>query len=172
MSKWNVGDRVQTDETVDNKTVFHVGAVTEVNTHEEKRTRRDWYSNKDVEYTEVVVDNIKVKWDDGEEESLDQYDVYAEDTEVERSFRAVAADASRRIEEKLALASKYLDEAVEISNETGVPFHTGISFLSQSYFPGNTSEKFEDVDTDFINDITGAYHSEYGDEGWQHSAVC
>lgn len=172
MSKWNVGARVQTDEVVDGKTIFHVGAVTEVNTHEEQRTKRDWYSNKDTTYTEVVVDNIKVKWDNGLEETLGQYEVYPEDSEAERQFRAVAADASRRIEEKLALASKYLDEAVEISDETGVPFHTGISFLSQSYFPGNTGEKFEDVDSEFVNEISGAYHSEYGEQGWQHSAVC
>lgn len=172
MSKWKVGDRVQTDEVVDDKTVFHVGAVTEVNEHEVDRTRRDWYTNKDVAYKEMVVENIKVKWDDGREETLGQYDVYAEDSEMERNFRAIASDADRRIRAKLALAEKYLDEAVEISEETGVPFHTGISYLGQSYFPESTSDKFEDLDSDFINDITGAYHSDYGESGWQHSAVC
>lgn len=170
--EWNVGDRVQTDEVVDGKTVFHVGAVAEVNSTQVERQRYDYYTRKNTPYMETVIENIKVKWDDGEEETLGQYDVYAEDSEMERNFRAIATDAHRRIQEKLSLASKYLHEAVEISDETGVPFHTGISFLSQSYFPGNTQEKFEDLDSDFVNDITGAYHSEYGEEGWQHSAVC
>jgi hypothetical protein len=67
------------------------------------------------------------------------------------------------------LASKYLQEAVDISEETGVPFDTNISFLSQSYRPGSTDERFPEVDYAFVKEVTECYN-EY--EGWEHSAVC
>lgn len=172
MSKWNVGDRVQTDELVDGKPVFHVGTVTEVNEDQREAKRYDYTARKDITFTETYVKNIKVKWDDGEEELLDQYAVYREDTDAERQFRAVALEAGNLINEKLAIASKAIDEAEVIAEQYGVPFSAGVSPLGQSYFPASTGDKFPDVDSDFINDITGAYHSEYGGEGWQHSAVC
>lgn len=169
---WKVGSRVQDDELVDGKAVIYVGTITEINTVEKEQEKYDYTLRKYVPQTVTVIDNMKVKWDDGEEESVGQYDVYEEDSEHERQFRMVALVAKEKIEAKLAEASKALDEAEEIAEEYGVPFHSGISPLSQSYFPTTTSEKFPDVDSDFINEISDAYHSDYGGEGWQHSAVC
>lgn len=166
MSEWKVGSRVQTDK----KGELRVGVVTAVDSQEVQKTRRDWYSRKEETYTEVEIKSIDVKWDDGEEQKeLGEWDVYPEDSEVERAFRLAVDDAHRRIDEKMAIARAALNEAVKISEETGIPFSASVSPLSQSYIPDSLSEKFPDVDRDFYSEMTGA-SGEY--EGWQHSAVC
>lgn len=118
---------------------------------------------------ETVIKSITVKWDNGGEEKLKQYDVHQEDSELERAFRLASRDAQRRIAEKLEQAMAALNEAEAISEETGVPFSSGISPLGQSYIPASLEDKYPDVDREFIDDITGSY-GECG--GWQHSAVC
>lgn len=168
MSEWKVGDRVQTDK----KDEIRVGVITTVETAQEERTRHDYYyDNRPAEkYMETVIKSINVKWDDGEEQQgLEQYDVYAEDSQMERAFRLSVDDAQKRIREKTQEAHKALQEAVEISEETGIPFSAGISPLGQSYIPNSLSEKFPGVDREFYGDVAGA-SGEY--EGWQHSAVC
>lgn len=170
--EWTVGSRVQDDELVDGKAVIYVGTVTEINTVEKEQEKYDYASRTYVKVKVTVIDNMTVKWDDGEVESVGQYDVYEEDSEHEREFRLVALEAQAKIEAKLKLASKALDEAEELAEKYGVPFHSGISPLSQSYFPTTTSEKFPEVSEDFVQEISGAYHSDYGGEGWQHSSVC
>lgn len=165
MSDWKVGDRVQTDKSG----TYRVGVITVVDSETVEKTKRDWYSRKDVAYTEVVIKSIDVKWDDGETQQLGQYDVYPEDSEMERAFRLAVSDAHKRIDEKMSVAWAALNEAVKISEETGIPFSAGVSPLSQSYIPESLHEKFPDVDRDFYSDITGAW-GEY--DGWQHSAVC
>lgn len=172
MADRKVGDRVQTEEVVDGKAVFYVGAITEVHSSEKETQRYDYNTRKYVPTTYTSVDGYKVKWDDGEEEDVGPYDVHDEDSEVEREFRLVNLEAQKKIEEKLAKAMEALNEAEEIAEEYGVPFDSSISPLSQSYFPTTTREKFPHVDDEFINNVSGAYHSEYGGEGWQHSAVC
>lgn len=169
-----VGDRVQTDEVVDGKTVYYGGVITAIATEERERQRSRWesgyshYGNNTVKETHVT--GYHVKWDDGEEEDVSTYGVHVEDSEMERHFRdAVVPDATKRINEKLALAEKYLQEACDISEETGVPFSTGISFLSQSYVPGSFEEKFPEIDRDFMQEVCDVYN-EY--DGWEHSAVC
>lgn len=165
MSEWKTGDRVQAEQG----DVIKVGEVLSVETHEVERSRLDYYTRKETKYTETEIKCVNVKWDDGEVESLSQYHIHAEDTDIERQYRIACADAQRRIDEKLAIASAALDEAVAISEETGVPFSAYISPLSQSYLPNSFSEKFPELDSLFANDLAGAY-GEY--EGWQHSAVC
>lgn len=66
MSDWKVGDRVQTDKSG----TYRVGVITVVDSETVEKTRRDWYSRKDVAYTEVVIKSIDVKWDDGEIQQL------------------------------------------------------------------------------------------------------
>lgn len=169
--EWKVGDKVQREN--DDKT-FTTGEVTEVHTKTEQR--RDYNSSyygwnrsepKMIDVT--FVEKLTVKWADGTEETDSTWHFQPEDNEFERAFRVAADSAADRINEKLDLASQYLSEACKISEETGVPFSSGISFLSQSYMPGSFRDKFPEVDTEFRNSITDAY-GEY--DGWQHSAVC
>ncbi len=166
MSEWKVGDRVQTEKDGQ----FRVGAISAVESQEVERVKHDWYSRKETKYTEVEIKSIDVKWDDGEEQKgLGRWDVYQEDTEVERSFRLAVKDAQARIDEKMSEAYAAVEAAVKISEETGVPFSAGVSPLSQSYIPNSLSDKFPGVDREFYSEVADAY-GEY--EGWQHSAVC
>lgn len=167
---WKVGDRVQKSSRTDE---ILVGVITEVESAQEEKTRynHNLYSRsrQEEKYIETVIKSITVKWDNGGEEKLKQYDVFNEDSEMERAFRLASRDAQRRINEKLDQAMAALSEAEKISEETGIPFSSGISPLGQSYIPASLEDKHPDIDRDFVNDITGAY-GEYG--GWQHSAVC
>lgn len=164
--EWNVGDKVQQTK---NQTI-RLGEI--VNLIKETQEVADWYGSsygsrrtKTEEYTA----KLEVKWSDGQEETLAVWDVEPEDNEMEREFRALVPDAMKKIDEKLALASKYLDEAIAISEETGVPFSSNISFLGQSYKPTSFEKKFPEVDRELMTNLTGSYN-EYA--GWQHSAVC
>ncbi len=171
--EWKVGDRVQKTEYKDGMETYHTGVISAVETATREKSRYSsygYYSRTAVPETKTYVNKISVKWDDGKEESdLSTWSVVPEDTEYERAFRKAVPEAQRRIEEKLALATKYLREAVDISEETGIPFDTSISFLSQSYRPGSTGDKFPEVDSEFVKEVTECYN-EY--EGWEHSAVC
>jgi hypothetical protein len=64
-----------------------------------------------------------------------------------------------------------MEEATKIAERYGVPFRSGISPISNQYFPNSLKEKFKDVSDDFINEISDTYN-EYGSIGWRHSAVC
>lgn len=165
---WKVNDRVQWSDWVEKQEIIHAGTITAlVMATREKRSYHYGYNRKPE--TEEFVEKVVVKWDDGEEETLESYQVNPEDNEMERLFRNSIGDASKRIDEKLSLASKYLREAVEISEETGIPFSTGISFLSQGYVPRSFEGKFPDVSRELMSEICEV-HNEY--DGWQHSAVC
>lgn len=115
-------------------------------------------------------DQVTVKWEDGTESVESELFLQHQDDEYQREFRIANNEASKLISQHLAEAEEALAKAVEVSEKYGVPFSSGISFLSQSYHPTSMSEKFPDVDSDFIYELTEAY-SEYGD-GWEHSAVC
>lgn len=171
MSDWKVGDRVQTDK--DDQ--IRVGAITAVETEQVERTRRDYSygygaRSREEKYMETVIKSISVKWDDGEEQTgLGEYDVYPEDSEVEREFRLALNGAQARIDAEMEKAWAAIQAAVKISEETGIPFSAGVSPLSQSYIPNSLQEKFPGVSSEFYSELAGAY-GEY--EGWQHSAVC
>ncbi len=165
MSEWKTGDRVQAEQD----DTIKVGEVVSVEMHQVERSRYDYRTHTDTKYMETEIKSVKIKWDTGEEESLSQWDIHEEDSDIEREFRLTFDSAQKRIDEKLAIASAALDEAVAISEETGVPFSAYISPLSQSYLPNSFSEKFPELDSSFANEMAGAY-GEY--EGWQHSAVC
>jgi methionine aminopeptidase len=77
----------------------------------------------------------------------------------------------KEIDEHLENACRELDAAVNISEKYGIPFSTNISFISQNYNPKSRSKKYPDLDSDFLESVTGTYGSE-DDYGWQHSAVC
>jgi hypothetical protein len=166
MSDWKIGDRVQRikEKQID------VGAVTAVDSQTVERTKYDYYTRKEVPYTEVEIKSIDVKWDDGtEEKGLNRWAVIPEDSKIERAFRLAVHDALERIDAKLSIASKAIQEAVKISEETGVPFSAGVSPLGQSYIPASLGEKFPELDKSTAQEIADAY-GEY--DGWQHSDVC
>lgn len=161
-----VGTRVQRDE---NEQV--IGGVIESIDPAQRMRTNNWYSLSEAEQEEMTA-YANIKWDNGATSRVAVGLVYFEDTEMERQFRNAATVANKLIREKLTTASQALDEAQKIADQYGVPFNSYISPLSQSYYPYTTHELYGDLDRDFVNDVTGAYHSEYGEEGWQYSAVC
>jgi len=166
--KVEVGARVQ--KHTDDPTLPMGGVIESHEPAEMERPKEYWkLAPEDIEKT---YEHFVIKWDDGSTERVQQYSVSLEDTEIERQYRKVAHEAGEKIDKLLAKAAKAISDAEEIADKYGVPFNSGVSPLSQSYFPSTTSELFPDLDSEFVNDVTGAYHSEYGEEGWQHSAVC
>lgn len=105
-----------------------------------------------------------VKWDDGEETSVDLYSITGVDSELERQFRLESRKIMIKIDKKLDAARKALREAVDLSEEHGIPFNSSISFLSQSYTPSSLSSIYSDLDKEFVTELTGAYN-EYDNEG-------
>lgn len=101
------------------------------------------------------------------EESPDEDDKTPEQLKLETEFEALYNKHVKKIEEQLNIAAKAISKAEELSEKYGIPFYAGVSPLSQSYTPGSLDE---DLDKDFISDLTGIYPGEY--EGWEHSAVC
>jgi hypothetical protein len=93
--------------------------------------------------------------------------------QLEAAFQKAYDEVHDQIQLKLAQASKLIEEAVKLSEEHGVPFRPEkrLMFCKPSYIPESLSEKFPDLDTEFISEITDAYG--YGDyPGWQQSQVC
>lgn len=111
--------------------------------------------------------------DDEIEGAVDEDEKDEETLALEAEFEKVLEKASAAIDAELAEAQKHLDKAVKLSEKYGVPFHTGISPLGNTYTPDSFQEKFGGLDSDFVYDTTGTYDSEnYQYGGWQHSAVC
>jgi hypothetical protein len=165
-----VGARVQKG-TGDEDVAEPLGGVVESLEPAEKPMADEYWKCSEEEL-DTMKEHITIKWDDGSTERLQVDDVDMEDTEVERDFRKACAKAKKQIEKKLVAAAKALDEAEAIANKYGIPFHSGVSPLSQSYYPSSTGELYPDLDSEFIDSLSGAYHSEYGEEGWQHSSIC
>lgn len=146
------------------------GVIESIEPAQMEKAREYWkFSEEDQDKMEP---HATIKWDDGTTESIRCDYVDLEDNEIERQFRKACAEGKKKIEKKLATAAKALDEAEELAEKYGIPFHSGVSPLSQSYYPTTTSELYPDLDREFIDSLSGAYHSDYGEEGWQHSAVC
>lgn len=172
MSKreWKVGSRVQCIEWKNGESTIHTGTATNLVMESRPKHSYGYRATQELEY---FVSQITVKWDDGEEETLKEYEVTPEDTELERQFRTQAALITKQINEKLSLASKYLDEAEAIAEEHGIPFTSGVSPLGQSYLTKSFPEKWAGVSQEVMREVTEAY-SEYIDSyyGWVHSAIC
>lgn len=93
--------------------------------------------------------------------------------DLEKEFEAAVAAADAEMKQHLIDAREALAKAKEVSEKYGVPFSSPISNLSNGFIPRSFSEKFGELDQDFVADISGVY-CEYGDyyPGWVHSAVC
>ena len=95
------------------------------------------------------------------------------DNMLEEEFTNLVSEHKAEIEAKLKEASAALDEAVKLSEQYGIPFHSRISFLSQGYTPDSFDKKFGELDSDIVSELTDVYPGgEYGGTGWEHSAVC
>lgn len=97
-------------------------------------------------------------------------------TDDEREFRAKHDDVQKRIKIHLEEAMKHLDLAEAISNETGVPFESPISPVSNHYVPRSAErfQKIEELVDDFYDLVMSDYSGDLmpGRFGWQYSAVC
>lgn len=107
--------------------------------------------------------------------------------EYNRLVKSVEENKAK-IEEQLELAGDALNKAVELSEEHGIPFYSGVSFLSQPYVPSTFRQKFENLlDYDCENDddeedmeeidekmyeLFDVSSHDLSEEGWKHSAVC
>ncbi len=160
-----VGARVQKDDDV----AEPIGGVVEAHEPAVRPREREYWKFSEEEQDQMN-DHWVVKWDDGSTERVTNPSL--EDNELERKFRKAADEAGKKIQKLLAKASKAIDEAEEIAEKFGVPFSSSVSPLSQAYYPTTTNDLYPDLDRDFIDTVSGAYHSDYGEDGWQHSAVC
>lgn len=113
---------------------------------------------------------LTVKFDSGEEQTFNKWEVDPRDSDLEREFRNAAAPVIELIDAKLDVAHKALREAVALSEEHGIPFYAHVSPLSQGYTPTSFEKKYDGVDSDIVDEVTGTTNNEYG--GWTHSAVC
>lgn len=93
---------------------------------------------------------------------------------LEAEFEKLVEETHEKINDKLDIAAKALREAVKISEETGIPFSSHISFLGNDYTPTSFQKLHGDkeFEEDFVSEITGVYNEYEDQSGWQHSAVC
>lgn len=156
-NEFKVGDRVkELDEDGD---VQGIGVIEELHSREDDGIMHDfanvlWNGASQVE--EVRVEFLE---QEGEED------------ELEAEFKKVVEAHQSKIDEQLAIAAKAIAKAEKISEKYGIPFYSGVSPLSQPYYPSSFSTKFGGLDSGFVSDITGTYN-EYDSEGWRHSSVC
>lgn len=154
-------------QTYGDDDILYEGVITAVIPPKRERPRDYW--NCTPAEQEDFLTFITVKYDDGDEETVNCWDVSPRDSEIEREFRLAAPDVLEKINEYLQKADAALDKAVALSEKHGIPFSSGISPLSQSYLPGSFAEKFPGVSRDIMSSVADA-SNEY--EGWEHSAVC
>src|SRR5574337_1137847 len=165
--EWKVGDRIQKSEWVDGKEIITTGAISDVVNATREVPVYSSYRRSGTK-TETYLDKISVKWDDGREETgVSPWHVSPEDSQMEREFRIKAAEVGELIQAKLSEASKALDEAEAIAEEHGISFSSDISPLSQTYKATSAGDKWPDISSEFMDEITDSY-GEY--DGWQHSA--
>ncbi len=101
---------------------------------------------------------------------------------IEEDFKAVIEAHQSEIYEAVARARAALEEATDLSDKYGIPFHSSISPLGQEYQPKSYDKLWnndawrqerdtkDDSEDDLFTQVTGDYPGEY--DGWQHSAVC
>ncbi|HVI42688.1 MAG TPA: hypothetical protein VM577_18745 [Anaerovoracaceae bacterium] len=106
--------------------------------------------------------------EDEKESELSEEDQAA----LEAKFKKAYDKAVAKIEEQIEIASEAISKAEEISEKYGIPFHSSITPLSQSYRPASFSEKWAGLE-DSLDDLTdGELYGVPDYEGWEHSAVC
>lgn len=111
-----------------------------------------------------MTDNWEPDLDDEEAEEE------PEAVEIDAEFEAYCDKALTKIGAQIDIATKAIDKAVKLSEKYGVPFESNITPLSMSYTPANIDERFQELDSEQVYNLVGAYLNEY--EGWEHSSIC
>ena len=94
-------------------------------------------------------------------------------SDLEEKFKQTLDEATKQIKEHLSKARDELHKAVAISEEKGIPFYAGVSFIRNYYVPNSVEQWLKQQQNSEIRDLLedeGFYDPEY--EGWKHSAVC
>ena len=111
-----------------------------------------------------------VTWDDGSTDSVSEYTVEKRDDEFAREFREAFYSKIDLIKAKLDLADTILSQAVELSEELGVPFNSNISPLYNSYIPKTFQTKFPKVTIELVQNLIDS--EDWHSCGWKHSQIC
>ncbi len=102
-----------------------------------------------------------------EEEEVPEEDL----SELEAEFTAACEKHMVEIDKQIEIASKALQKAEKLAEKYGIPFHSHITPISQSYAPSSFYEKFNGLDSEFVYDLTSACVDD-GCQGWEHSSIC
>jgi hypothetical protein len=92
------------------------------------------------------------------------------DKDLELEFIIAAKKANELIAQKISEAAEKLREAVEISEQYGVPFESNVSPIDNVYTPNSFEDKYGSLDKEIIylnNLVCGSYGG-----CWEHSDVC
>ena len=95
---------------------------------------------------------------------------------LEVKFNAFVNETQDKINEHLRLAEEELKKAVEISDQTGVPFDTEliINFKSNSYVPTSSKKLKPQFSDEIVNDFIdsyGYYQLGWKSDGWRSSSL-
>jgi hypothetical protein len=92
-------------------------------------------------------------------------------SELEQKFENAINEGKVKIQHQLDIAYGAIRKAEKLSEEYGIPFYAGCSPLSQQYFPESYDEKWGLLSEETLEEF-GYSKNEYGNTGWEHSAVC
>lgn len=121
-------------------------------------------------------EEVIVEWLDGDCSPIHPGDIElmpVSDGKLESEFESLLSEIGDQIQDKVRQAEKLLKEACELADEHGVPFFTNVSLLGQPYVPESFETKWQDLDRDFVANLTEVASYDLGSAyGWQHSQVC
>lgn len=95
--------------------------------------------------------------------------IYSE-KDLEKQFQKELTQVDGQINSHLTEAGRHLKLAIQVAEDTGIPFLSGVSFIRNRYTPRSFNDKWKDLDREFLEEQE-IYNTEWG-WGWQHSAVC
>lgn len=106
---------------------------------------------------------------------VDELQIVEEDSQdplaLEAEFQQVFEQVHPLIQANLAEAARLINEAVSLSEKSGVPFcpKEKLTWIKPSYIPKSFREKFPNVEKDFVEQVTDSYGWH---DGWQYSQTC
>ena len=134
-----------------------------------EKTKRSLTKDVDAELDSLTKELILKEQQEAEEKNKNR-------ASLEAKFNAFVNEIQDKISEHLRLAEDELKKAVEISDQTGVPFDTEliINFKSNSYVPTSSKKlkpQFSDeIVDDFLSDY-GYYQLNWKSDGWRSSSL-
>lgn len=114
-------------------------------------------------------------WDE-HEAHVDELEIVMEDEldplALENEFQKVFEEVNPLIQSNLKEAARLINEAVALSEKSGVPFRPKdkLAWIAPSYIPKSFRDKFPHVEQDFVEQVTDSYGGYY--KGWQYSQTC